>query len=164
MSKHWTPDLIPGGRRAAPAPRLRTGLARFKTLLLGGTFAGLALAFWPALPDATASTVVRPGLARVIDGDRFDYAGERIRIADIDTPELNARCGREADLAARAIARTRAWLAAGPFELQPLAGRDVDRYGRKLRIVVRDGRSIGDELVAAGLARHSTGYRRPWCS
>ncbi len=164
MSKHWTPQTIPGDRAAAPAPRRSFGLDRLKALLLGGTFAGLALALWPAPPDATAGTVARPGLVRVIDGDTFDYAGERIRIADIDTPELNARCGREADLAARATARTRAWLAAGPFELQPLAGRDVDRYGRKLRIVVRDGRSIGDALVAAGLARHSTGYRRPWCT
>lgn len=163
MAKHWAPQIVPGGRPTAP-PRRRPGLARLRLLLSGGVFAGLALAFWPAPPDAAAGTVARPGLVRVIDGDTFDYAGERIRIADIDTPELNARCGREAELAARATAHTRAWLAAGPFELQPLADRDLDRYGRKLRIVVRDGRSIGDTLVAAGLARRSTGYRRPWCT
>jgi endonuclease YncB( thermonuclease family) len=53
-------------------------------------------------------------------------------------------------------------LAAGPFELRML-GRDVDRYGRKLRVVVRDGRSLGDQLVAEGLARTWTGRREPWC-
>jgi micrococcal nuclease len=42
-------------------------------------------------------------------------------------------------------------------------GRDEDRYGRKLRVVVRDGRSIGDMLVAEGLARAWTGRREPRC-
>jgi endonuclease YncB( thermonuclease family) len=28
----------------------------------------------------------------VIDGDTFDYGGKRVRIADIDTPEVNGRC------------------------------------------------------------------------
>ena len=32
-------------------------------------------------------------------------------------------------------------------------GRDEDRYGRKLRVVVRNGRSLGDQLVSEGLAR-----------
>lgn len=164
MSKHWTPQVITGGR-AAPTSRrpVRVAIGQIRLMLLGGVFAGLVIALWPATPDATAGTVARPGLVRVIDGDTFDYAGERIRIAGIDTPELNARCGREAELAARATARTRAWLAAGPFELRADADRDVDRYGRKLRSVVRDGSSIDDVLVAEGLARRWTGYRRSWC-
>jgi endonuclease YncB( thermonuclease family) len=57
-----------------------------------------------------------------------------------------------------------ALLAAGPFELHALGdGRDEDRYGRKLRIVTRNGRSLGDMLVAEGLARTWTGRREPWC-
>ena len=32
-------------------------------------------------------------------------------------------------------------------------GRNEDRYGRKLRVVVRNGRSLGDWLVSEGLAR-----------
>lgn len=160
MPRPWTPQVIPGG---VGAPRRRRLIAPLKSLLLGGGFAGLALAFWPGPPDATAGPVARPGLVRVIDGDTFDYAGERIRIAGIDTPELNARCGREADLAVRAAARARAWLAAGPFELRADADRDVDRYGRKLRSVVRGGSSIDDVLVSEGLARRWTGHRRPWC-
>jgi endonuclease YncB( thermonuclease family) len=105
-----------------------------------------------------------PSLVRVIDGDTFDYAGARIRIADIDTPEVHGRCPYETALAARATARTRQLLAAGAFELQPLpSGRDEDRYGRKLRIVTRGGQSVGDVLVAEGLARTWTGRREPWC-
>ncbi len=99
---------------------------------------------------------------RVIDGDTFDYRGERIRIADIDTPELNARCPGEARLAQAAAARLQALLADGRFELRRL-GRDEDRYGRKLRVVVRNGRSIGDRLVSEGLARSWSGRREPWC-
>ena len=101
---------------------------------------------------------------RMIDGDTFDYDGIRIRIADIDTPEVHGRCPYETALAARATQRMRALLAAGPFELHaPGNGRDEDRYGRKLRIVTRGGRSLGDVLVAEGLARTWTGRREPWC-
>jgi micrococcal nuclease len=99
---------------------------------------------------------------RVIDGDTFDFAGERIRIADIDTPELRGACAEEQRLARAATERLRTLLGAGPFELRRL-GRDEDRYGRKLRVVVRSGRSLGDVLVSEGLARTWTGRREPWC-
>jgi len=42
-----------------------------------------------------------------------------------------------------------ALLNAGPFTLTPIK-RDVDRYGRKLRIVERDGVSLGAILVRHG--------------
>jgi endonuclease YncB( thermonuclease family) len=104
------------------------------------------------------------GPVRVIDGDTFDYGGMRVRVADIDTPEVQGQCPSEIALAARATQRLRALLAAGPFELHALAsGRDEDRYGRKLRIVTRGGRSLGDVLVAEGLARTWSGRREPWC-
>jgi len=116
-----------------------------------------------ASPGETAPAVIAAEI-RVIDGDTFDYGSTRIRIADIDTPEIEGRCAYETELAARAARRMRALLAAGPFELRPLAsGRDEDRYGRKLRIVTRGGRSLGDTLVAEGLARTWTGRREPWC-
>jgi endonuclease YncB( thermonuclease family) len=51
----------------------------------------------------------------------------------------------------------------GPFEMRRISGRDEDRYGRKLRVIVRDGRSLGDQMVAEGLARTWEGRRRPWC-
>jgi micrococcal nuclease len=101
---------------------------------------------------------------RVIDGDTFDYGGTRVRIADIDTPEVRGRCAYEIELAARATARMHTLLDAGPFELHPLpSGRDEDPYGRKLRIVTRGGQSLGDVLVTEGLARTWAGRREPWC-
>jgi endonuclease YncB( thermonuclease family) len=111
-----------------------------------------------------AADIVATDDFRVIDGDTFVYAGTRIRIADIDTPEVRGRCPYETALAARATARTRQLLAAGTFELHSLpSGRDEDRYGRKLRIVTRGGRSVGHMLVVEGLARTWTGRREPWC-
>jgi endonuclease YncB( thermonuclease family) len=110
----------------------------------------------------TARTIVANGTWRIIDGDTFAVGADKIRIADIDTPEMNGRCAQETALAKRAAARMEALLAEGPFELQR-SGRDEDRYGRKLRVVTRGGRSLGDQLVAEGLARTWTGRREPWC-
>ncbi|MBH0238419.1 thermonuclease family protein [Methylobrevis sp. L22] len=99
----------------------------------------------------------------VVDGDTFHYDGLKIRIADIDTPETNPpRCAYEADLGRRATSRLQQLLAAGPIDLRRI-DRDEDTYGRKLRIVMRDGQSIGRILVAEGLARTWTGRRQPWC-
>ena len=120
----------------------------------------------PQSPSSTLSTgpVVIASSVRVIDGDTFDHDGMRVRIADIDTPELRGRCAYETELAGRAKVRMRTLLASGPFELHSLPnGRDEDRYGRKLRIVTRDGQSLGDVLVAEGLARTWSGRREPWC-
>lgn len=99
----------------------------------------------------------------VVDGDTFWIDGEKVRIADIDAPETHpSRCPVEADLGARATMRLQAMLNAGPVTLAA-ADRDVDRYGRKLRVVMRDGRSLGDALVAEGLALPWDGARHPWC-
>ena len=43
-------------------------------------------------------------------------------------------------------------------------GRDVDRYGRQLRIVTRGGQSLGAVLVAEGLAETWAGKRGDWCA
>jgi endonuclease YncB( thermonuclease family) len=99
----------------------------------------------------------------VVDGDTFRFAGETYRIADIDTPETHpARCAGEAMLGEAATERLRDLLSDGAFSLDE-ADRDTDIHGRKLRIVTRGGQSVGEQLVAEGLARRWEGRRRPWC-
>jgi micrococcal nuclease len=100
----------------------------------------------------------------VVDGDTFWFKGEKVRIADIDTPETHpSRCADEAEKGDAATQRLKALLNAGPFSLVPIE-RNLDRYGRKLRIVQRDGQSLGRTLVSEGLARsYSGGYRASWC-
>jgi endonuclease YncB( thermonuclease family) len=99
----------------------------------------------------------------VVDGDTFWTGGVKIRIADIDAPETHPpRCDSEARLGEDATNRLLALLNEGPFVLET-EGRDEDQYGRKLRVVTRDGHSLGGILVSEGLAREWTGHRRPWC-
>jgi endonuclease YncB( thermonuclease family) len=99
----------------------------------------------------------------VVDGDTLWLAGTKIRIADINTPELSSpACAAERRLGERATLRLQSLLEAGPFELRA-QGRDADRYGRKLRILVRNGRSLGEVLVAEGLAHPWNGGRESWC-
>ena len=100
----------------------------------------------------------------VIDGDTIQYDGMRIRIADIDAPETHHyRCERELALGTSATRRLLDLLNAGPFELRRQGFRDVDVYGRKLRVIERDHQSLGELLVNAGLARRWDGARHPWC-
>ena len=166
MSKHWKPSY---------ASRRRTGwsAAEVRLAALSGVLLGLVMMSLPSGPRPAISvtdgveTVVLETVdianVRVVDGDTFDHLGVRIRIADIDTPEVDGRCQSETRLAARATERMRQLLRSGPFELHPIAGRDEDQYGRKLRIVTRDGSSLGDQLVEEGLARTWSGRREPWC-
>ena len=52
----------------------------------------------------------------VIDGDTFYYHGERIRIADIDAPEIHEpHCAYEANLGDQATLRLRELLNDGPL-------------------------------------------------
>ncbi|HET9630063.1 MAG TPA: thermonuclease family protein [Novosphingobium sp.] len=104
-----------------------------------------------------------PRTTCVVDGDTFWLAGEKIRIADINAPETHAaRCASEQARGDAATRRLIALLNAGPFELAPYA-RDRDRYGRLLRVVVRHGQSLGEQLVREGLAEPWRGRRSDWC-
>lgn len=116
--------------------------------------------------EASARFSICGGGARVncvVDGDTFWYAGEKIRVADINTPEVSEpQCPREAALGRAATARMQALLNAGPFTLEA-SGRERDRYGRQLRVVTRGGESLGEVLVREGLAEEWRGRRGSWC-
>jgi endonuclease YncB( thermonuclease family) len=114
--------------------------------------AALALTLCPAGPHDNC----------VWDGDTFWLAGEKIRIANIDAPELYGQCTAETQHAYRARDRLLALLNSGATELVR-QGRDRDRYGRELRIVLVDGHDVGAVLISEGLARQWDGARRPWC-
>ena len=126
------------------------------------------LAAEPTTGPATAAPPVSFALCRtgggtncVVDGDTIWIAGEKVRIADIDAPETHPpRCALEADLGRRATERLQALLNAGAVTL---SDEGHDRYGRRLAVISREGRSLGMALVAEGLARRWEGRRRPWC-
>ena len=153
----------------------RRSSASFRIVALGfagGMALGVGIILWPSASDSFAGGAASPrfsvcGAVRetcVIDGDTFWLDGERIRIADIDTPEISEpRCDEEYERGIAARDQLVALLNEGPFELAAIGGRDEDQYGRKLRVVTRESRSIGNQLVSEGLARTWTGRRQPWC-
>ncbi|MGO7039851.1 thermonuclease family protein [Rhizobium acaciae] len=143
-----------------------TGISRAVWLFvpLGIVF----LATCPAAADIAQTAYQRcgtgPRVNCVVDGDTLWNNGVKIRIAEIDAPEISQpHCAAEKALGERATVRLMDLVNAGSFHILAWKIRDKDRNGRKLRVLVRDGRSIGDILVSEGLARTWTGKREPWC-
>lgn len=100
----------------------------------------------------------------VVDGDTFWYQGVKIRVADVDAPEIGKpRCVREHQLGLLATDNLVEFLNGGEFELLRPAGLRQDRYGRELYVLMRGGRSFGDDLVRVGLAHTWIGYKQSWC-
>ena len=143
--------------------------SRLAQLAQTGLVLGLAICTSPLLAqsDPEAAQFAHcsgPGrVTCVVDGDTIWYRGTKIRLADINAPEVSRpACPAEAALGARATRRLTELLNAGPFSLAR-AGRDVDRYGRLLRVVSRRGASLGETLEGEGLAERWQGKRGSWC-
>lgn len=101
----------------------------------------------------------------VIDGDTIEYNGARIRMIDYDTPEISdPKCASEYALGQRAKLRLLEILNSGTVDVRVSGSRDIDKYGRKLRLVLVNGRSVGDILISEGLAWRWEGRRHSWCS
>ncbi len=139
--------------------------------LLAGVIGGLVGIGWPASTaiaqaSATHSFAVCGTIRQtcVVDGDTIWVEGVKIRIADIDTPEISSpKCNAEYERGIRARDRLVVLLNGGELELRPIGNRDEDQFGRKLRVIIRSGRSLGDQLVSENLARTWTGRRESWC-
>lgn len=103
----------------------------------------------------------------VHDGDTIRCDGERVRIANIDAPELpgSSRCSARSrqrlaasanppwcdyELGEVSSAALRAFVASGRVAIER---HGVDRYGRTLASVSVNGRDAGAYLVSRGLAR-----------
>lgn len=121
----------------------------------------LAISVWATAPAEPIA------VARVIDGDTLELtSGERIRILDVDTPELHgARCDREFALAMRAKERLGELVLGRPVHI---TRRGFDRYRRALAVVSACGEDVAAALIREGLALpYRPGQRRekpgPWC-
>ena len=153
-----------------PTAMLAMMLGSLAVLALQQTELGQWLVRTPAItqpvPVEVIARFVPCGSRRitcVVDGDTFWLNGVKYRIADINTPEVSSPgCAYEAERGRQATVRLTQLLNEGPFTLAR-ADRDEDRYGRKLRVVEREGRSIGAQLVSEGLAHQWQGRREGWC-
>jgi micrococcal nuclease len=146
---------LPGDGGSGPSARTLTVAAYAERLVHQGKL--------PASKRSFGFCHVGGGYNCVVDGDTLYLEGVKIRIADIDAPETHEpKCASEKELGDRATQRLNRLVNSGEVTLSTIA-RDKDRYGRKLRIVMVDGVSVGDTLVGEGLARWYEGGRRPWC-
>jgi endonuclease YncB( thermonuclease family) len=100
----------------------------------------------------------------VVDGYTIHRNGVKIRLEDIDAPEIGLyQCWRELNLGLKAQMRLLELINAGPFEVVRVGKRDVDQYGRQLRTLYRNGQSLGLMLVSEGLAHRWEGHKHNWC-
>ena len=105
------------------------------------------------LAISTHATTRSGTVERVIDGDTIVFQGigtktQRVRLADIDTPELDQPWGEEAKAALKVWAENR------KAEIRIV---DTDRYGRSVATLRIDGENINRRLVTEG---HARVYRR----
>lgn len=86
----------------------------------------------------------------VVDGDTFSVFNlmppgyVKVRVTAINTPEHGE------PMYAEATEFTRAWLAKGPFSLSTCGKHTFERI---TGTVARDGRTLADDLLAAGLGK-----------
>lgn len=96
----------------------------------------------------------------VVDGDTFWLQGEKIRLMDIDTPEVGGACEAERVMSARSAGRLAELLSGGVIEIER---HGQDHFKRTLGVVSVDGRKVGDIMISEGLARPWAGQREAWC-
>lgn len=116
--------------------RILTGMSRAVWL-----FVPLGVVFFATCP--AAADIVQPAYRRcgtgprincIVDGDTLWNDGVKIRIADIDAPEISQpHCATEKALGERATLRLMELVNVGPFAILAWKNRDQDRNGRKLR-------------------------------
>jgi endonuclease YncB( thermonuclease family) len=109
---------------------------------------------------------------RVIDGDTFEarvhvWPGiditTKVRLRNIDTPELRARCPEERAKAEAAREALRILLEEGGTMVMRVS---LDKYGGRVvaEVGTRTTPDVGAAMIAQGLARPYTGGRRDsWC-
>ena len=109
----------------------------------------------------------------IFDGDTF--AGRvqlqddiqitvRVRLMNVDTPEIHGQCAREIDGANRARDRLAALMPVGStVDLRDI--RDDKYLGRiDAHVILPDGRDVGQILIDEGLGRpYAGGKRLGWC-
>lgn len=109
----------------------------------------------------------------VLDGDTFAAGVKidddititvRVRLINVDTPEMNGMCESEIDKAHAAKEFVSELLPVGTVvDLQNI--KDDKYLGRiDANVILPDGRDVGRVMIDSGLARpYSGGKRAPWC-
>ena len=99
-----------------------------------------------------------------IDGDTLIFGRERVRIANLDAPDVgrHAHCAHEQRLgeAARSFARS---LVRNARRIDVVEREGRDRYGRTIARVLIDGRDFAQIMIQTGHGRPWRGRSSNWC-
>lgn len=109
----------------------------------------------------------------VYDGDTFSgrvivtpdiSVGVRVRLINVDTPEIHGQCDAEREMAQNARQALRDMLPSGT-QVQLERIKDDKYLGRiDANVILSDGRDVGMVLIERGLGRpYKGGKRRAWC-
>lgn len=100
----------------------------------------------------------------VIDGDTIDVRGERIRVANLDAPDVgsHAKCPLEERRGKAAKAYT-IRLVRGTGQVGLTDRQGEDRYGRTLARITLDGTDFAGLMIGAGHGRPWRGRSSNWC-
>ncbi|WHE37792.1 thermonuclease family protein [Microbacterium sp. BDGP8] len=115
----------------------------------------------PVPSDAPVVLGITAEVTAVVDGDTIDVrtasGTERVRIIGIDTPEIGRDGAADECYAQEARNYVNAALYGHTVTIYPDPTQDnVDRYGRLLRHVLVEGRSIAVDALVAGMGYEYT--------
>lgn len=102
-----------------------------------------------------------------IDGDTYQIAGKRLRLAGWDSPETGnaAKCRKEHELGLRAEAQAKVFIGTGNVATVQRLGED--QYQREVVRIWLDGTDIGKMLEVDGLAlplhQDEASPKADWC-
>jgi len=126
-----------------------------------------------AMPQKLGPQFAYPAeVIRVIDGDTFEArvrvwpgldVDTKVRLRDIDAPELHARCGEELAKAQAARAALEAILAEGGVAISRVG---IDKYGGRVDAAAstRGTADVSAAMLNGGWARaYGGGKRESWC-
>ena len=103
------------------------------------------------------------GVAKVIDGDTIEIAGNRLRLHGIDAPEGRQRCRRKADGTSWAVGRAAARALRGMIaggRVCCSVRRERDQYGRVVGTCYTNGADLNRRMVSQGYALAYRHYSR----
>lgn len=168
MAGRWTNSRWRQRRRPwylRRAPRVVQRLVIALAIIVGLAIAQQLTSFSAPSAEFAAPARAQESISlRVIDGDTYEIQsnGERIRQANIDTPETGGRerCDAERQAGERATSEARRLVNGAEHVTVRRTGRE-DQYGRTIGLVSVDGRDIGEILMESELARPWRGRREP---
>ncbi|MDR2413210.1 MAG: thermonuclease family protein [Rickettsiales bacterium] len=126
------------------------------------------LSVWPSVLFSVPAQV-----GYIFDGDTFSARvmleddikiSVRVRIINIDAPEMNGECDSEKNMALKSKNRLAELLPVG--SVVDLSEIKDDKYLGRIdaRVKTNDGADVGEVLVKEKLARkYNGGKRAPWC-